>query len=126
MQTTYCWTEPFVIVAVYWQISNVLLLQVILINDMVDIRTNLKLHCFNIQAAMCRLLETLLSLNTVGDDNDGNQSVKKIVSEQVCHLTVFFSFSGHHLGFLCIGKSSRGLVGIHMLEFESSHFLACK
>lgn len=101
MQTTYCWTRSFVIVGVYLQNSNYLLLQIILINDMVDIRTNLKLHCFNIQAAICRLLETLLSLNTVGEDKDGNQSVKKIVSEQVCHLTVvLISFMGH-LG-LCV------------------------
>lgn len=66
-------------------------------NNFVDLRTNLKLHCSNILVAIYDLLGTLISLDTGGKDTstgikgkNSAISLRERISEQVFPLSSVF------------------------------------
>ncbi|CAK9175176.1 unnamed protein product, partial [Ilex paraguariensis] len=56
---------------------------VISLNDLVDLRANLKLPCLEILAAICCLLQTLLSLDMIADNENDTLPSRGRVPEQI-------------------------------------------
>jgi len=58
-------------------------MQINLMDEMIELKVGLRLHCFDDLASICCLVSTLLSLHYNGKDKDGSLSFNQRDAEQV-------------------------------------------